>query len=304
MKLYYSQSFVSGLFLAFLIVIINALPNDGLVFPQLINSGHSFVFFFANLFLLKLILGVSDSFRKILFICLFSIFVGFLIECIQPYVGRNRSALDFYYDVVGVLFSAIFFFRINTSPKKPTTILLILFFSLATAFPVFKMYVWWQINHTPTLLNFEREWEYISLSRAEGVSIEKTPSVFPFNSRGNTGKVSYGMSGIYPGFGLEYPRSDWTDFSELTWEIASSNDHPIDLNLRIHDSEHNQEFKDRFNHKFTVMPGLNAFKLELNQIKNGPEFRQLDMTKITNMKFFIIKPNTEITLYFDNMELH
>ncbi|MFT6905855.1 MAG: hypothetical protein ACJAS1_002518 [Oleiphilaceae bacterium] len=166
------------------------------------------------------------------------------------------------------------------------------------------MYLWWQINHTPTLLNFEHNWEYISFIRGKDVKFEKTSSEVPFNNRGNTGKVSFGMSGPYPGFSLDYPRSDWTDFSELTWEIASSNDHPIDLNLRIHDAKHNQEYKDRFNHKFIAMPGLNTFKLELNQIKNGPEFRQLDMTKITNMKFFTIKPNTEISLYFDNIELH
>ncbi|MFT6327994.1 MAG: hypothetical protein ACJAYK_002999, partial [Crocinitomicaceae bacterium] len=73
------------------------------------------------------------------------------------------------------------------------------------------MYLWWQINHTPTQLNFERNWEYISFIRGKDVKFEKTSSEVPFNNRGNTGKVSFGMSGPYPGFSLDYPRSDWTD---------------------------------------------------------------------------------------------
>ena len=102
MTLHFRKSFLTGFCLASLLLVINSLPNDGLVFPQLINSGHAFVFFCANLFLLTLFLGESKTFKNILFISLFSIFIGFLIECIQPYVGRDRSILDFYYDCIGI----------------------------------------------------------------------------------------------------------------------------------------------------------------------------------------------------------
>lgn len=304
MNLYFRQSLLTGFCLTSLLLVINYLPNDGLVFPQLINSGHAFVFFCANLFLLKLLLGTTNTYSKVLFISLFSILIGFLIECVQPYIGRDRSVLDFYYDCIGVLFSAIFFIRTTTKPRKAASFLLILLSCLALAFPAFRLYLWWQINHSPILLNFERNWEDISLSGSEGVTIEKTRAIKSFKSDSNVGKIYFGMSGTYPGFGLDYPRNDWSCFTELSWEVVSSNDHPIDINLRIHDAGHNQEYNDRFNFKFTVMPGFNVFTLALTDIKNGPTLRQIDMKNISNLKFFIAKPSEAISLYFDKLELH
>tara|TARA_R110002072_G_scaffold112331_4_gene241361 strand:- start:12341 stop:12526 length:186 start_codon:yes stop_codon:yes gene_type:complete len=57
------------------------------------------------------------------------------------------------------------------------------------------------------------------------------------------------------------------------------------------------------NYKFVVLPGFNTFEVSLNDIKTSPRSREMDMSKIRNMKFFISNPPKEITFYLDNVML-
>lgn len=303
MTLNYRLSFVTGIVLTSLLVIINALPNHGLVYPQLINSGHAFVFFCANLFLLKLLLGHAQAPKKILFISLFSILIGLLIEYIQPYFGRNRSILDFYYDIIGVLFSAIFYIRINTNRRKSASFLLILFFCLSIALPVFRMYLWWQINHSPTLLNFDRDWEKYIYSFDSGVKFEKISASHLLKTTGQAGKFEFDISDTYIGVSLDYPKADWRAYRKLSWKVFSEHQQAFYMSLRIHDSKHNQEYSDRFNYRFKVSPGYNMFEVSFNDIQTSPTSRSMEMDKIQSVKFFLTKPDRVTSLYLDNIEL-
>lgn len=303
MALYYRQSFLSGLSLFCLVISFNSLPEHGVIFPELINSGHAFVFFSANLFLLKLLFGSSANSKQIALVSMISLTVGILIEIVQPYFGRNRSAIDLYYDVVGICFSSIFYLRKNSSPKKTLYSTLIFFVCLASAIPAFRLWLWWQINQSPTLLNFERNWESYSYSIDREVSLERIPATNELEKNNHIGELRFGISTAYPGFSLDHPKTDWSTYKTLSWEISSKHDHIIKMNLRVHDRNHNQEYSDRFNYRFEVKPGLNKFKLSLKEIKTSPESRIMEMDKIQNIKFFLTKPKVSTTIYIDNVQL-
>lgn len=304
MTLHYRKSLLSGFCLAGLLIIFNSLPNDGLVYPQIINSGHALVFYCANLFLLNLLLGSNANYKKILTISIFSIVIGLLIECIQPYIGRDRSLLDFYYDIIGVLFSAVIYLKIHSTPTRHTAYLFIIFICLVSAFPAFRSYLWWQHNHTSTLVNFERRWEEGIYSIDKGVTLEKVPASDVFKETGYAGKLDFSISDTYLGFSLNYPRSDWRAFNKLSWEVASHHQQAVYMSLRIHDLKHNQEYSDRFNYRFKVRPGYNLFEVSFIDIKKAPKSRSMEMDSIQSVKFFLSKPDKATTLYLDNIQLH
>ena len=76
---------------------------------------------------------------------MYSVYIGLLIEIIQPYVGRDRSVVDFLYDVLGVVFSIIFFSKPNRTNHTSALLLLVAFLSLATVFRMSKLFLWWKI---------------------------------------------------------------------------------------------------------------------------------------------------------------
>ena len=303
MTLHFRQSLLTGLCLAFFLVLFSSLPNRGLVFPQLINSGHAFVFFCANLFLLRLLLGLFGTFKQISFISIFSITVGLAIELVQPYFGRDKSILDFSYDVLGVTFSALFFAQKSASATKIKVLLLSMFVGISSFIPLYKMELWWKVNQSPALLNFERSWEDQVYSLDKDVSLQKIKASKLFNAEGHAGKLIINSAEMYAGLSLNHAKHDWSEYSTLSWEMVSLYDRPISLTLRVHDLIHNYEFSDRFNETFTVVPGLNSFKVDLNRIKTAPVSREMRMDQIRNIKFFLIQPEMNTILYIDNIQL-
>lgn len=303
MTLHFRRSLFPGFFLAFLVILFSSLPNRGLVFPQMINSGHAFVFFCANLFLLRLLLGSFGTFRQITFISILAITIGLVIELVQPYFGRDKSILDFSYDVLGVTFSALFFTQKSASATTIKVLLLSLFVGISSFFPLYKMELWWKVTQSPALLNFERPWEDQIYSLDKDVSLQKIKASKLFKAEGHAGKLIINSTEVYAGLNLNHAKNDWSEYSTLSWEMVSLYDQPISITLRVHDSVHNYEFSDRYNETFTVVPGFNSFAVDLNKIKTAPLSREMKMEHITNIKFFLIQPQMKTILYIDNIQL-
>lgn len=297
MHIYVKNSFLTGLLLAVSVSVVSFLPNHGIVLPEVINSCHALVFFLANLFLLKLLLGIHHTPKHIIVISVFSVSIGILIELIQPYLGRDRSLVDVVYDVIGVGFS-ILFFSVNIHSKRT---LMVSFFLIVSAFPLFKYWLWWQVNHSSDILTFERIWEPLTYASDKDVHLEIVQFDDALSNR--IGKLTLGSQPTYPGLNLDHPKLNWSRFSTLHWELKSLNDTSFMMNLRIHDIDHNNEYADRFNYRFEVKPGLNKYRLKLSDIKHGPKARELDLSKIRNLKFFITRPDKTTTVYIDNVKL-
>lgn len=298
------NAFFAGLLLAISITLIDQLPQSGLVFPQLINSGHALVFFFATLFLLKACHQNNTSSPYLLLIASIALFIGTGIEIVQPYIGRDRSLLDLTYDLLGILF-ACFIHRYAGRVRPRTVLFACLFFVAAgLGFPAYRSILFWQINQTPVLLNFERQWETNSLSASKATQLKVIPAFAPFEEQGYVGEITFNTDEAYPGIGLEHPKNDWREFQTLSWEVVSLEQENFTLNLRVHDAQHNQEYNDRFNGRFVIQPGLNHIELPLREIIMGPSSRSLDLSQISNLKFFVGHPEKPITLFLDNVRLN
>lgn len=211
--------------------------------------------------------------------------------------------MDFSYDIIGVVFSVLFFIQKGTSSTKITFFVLSMFICLSGYIPLSKVHLWWTINQSPVLLNFERPWEDQIFSLDKNVKLQKISATKLFNTKGHAGKLTIHTADTYAGFSLNHAKSDWSQYSTLSWEMVSLFDEPVLLNLRIHDSVHNQEYSDRFNDQITVVPGFNSFEIALSDIKAAPESREMMMEDISYIKFFLNQTQRNTTLYIDNIQL-
>jgi hypothetical protein len=80
---------------------------------------------------------------------------------------------------------------------------------------------------------------------------------------------------------------------------------PLNLNVRIHDRAHetNYLFRDRFNLSIQLQPGWTDLEIPLNDVKNAPRDREMNMRQISNLMVFTSRLTSEITLYIDNIYL-
>jgi VanZ family protein len=91
---------------------------------------------------------------------------------------------------------------------------------------------------------------------------------------------------LYPGISIDEPYPDWNGYRSLVLTIASDLAEPFSLVIRIHDAEHNHQFGDRFNKRLVIQPGVNRIVIPIEEIRQGPERRQMDTTRVRNIMLF------------------
>jgi hypothetical protein len=75
------------------------------------------------------------------------------------------------------------------------------------------------------------------------------------------------------------------------------------MTLRIHDRWHTQEYRDRYNREFVIPPGVNQIRVPVGQIAGAPAGRRMDLAAIDGVGMFVVRPESNFVLYFDNFRL-
>jgi len=60
----------------------------------------------------------------------------------------------------------------------------------------------------------------------------------------------------------------------------------MNLVIRIHDAQHNHQFGDRFNRRLLIHPGPNRIVIPIQEVREGPDEREMDMTRVRNIMLF------------------
>jgi hypothetical protein len=107
----------------------------------------------------------------------------------------------------------------------------------------------------------------------------------------------------YPGIRIEEPYADWRGFSRFRVDVYSEWPTVRSLVIRIDDAHHTNEYEDRFNQAVTILPGLNHIVIPLDDIRQAPVGRELDLSAIKAIRLFAISPPEEFSLYVDNIRL-
>jgi len=287
------------------------IGGHGLVLPSLQDSSHALVFGLAtNLLLLVFIpnQAISNTVRAkyILTICCSAFLFGVFIEVVQPLFGRNRSLLDASYDLAGCTAAGILYWHKHTElDRTKPTLLLIAWIQILSCLiiPASNLWVVLQRNlAAPILASFDAPWErnIRSINDSTTLSIVNPPSDWDHSSL--VGKFTFGLA-TYPGISFPDIYSDWSGYSTLSFAVYSEQNKAEVLHLRVHDTQHNQKYSDRYNQAISITPGLNLIEVDLNKIRYSPRSRELDLSSIVTIGLFMTKLKAPVTLYIDDIQL-
>lgn len=141
----------------------------------------------------------------------------------------------------------------------------------------------------PVIFSFEAPWQkpFLATNRC---------NVLPH------GRLVF-QPGEYPGIVIKEPYPDWRAWKQLTFRVSSSMPRPVSLVVRIDDVHHNNEYGDRFNRAFEIMPGSNAVVIPVADIGTAPKTRGFDLARVRRILLFVPSPAESVTLGVSELRL-
>ncbi|MGS2724238.1 hypothetical protein ACVBEJ_10875 [Porticoccus sp. GXU_MW_L64] len=293
-------------------------PASSPVSRAVLNSGHIALFAVFSFFCYPKLIALTQryfSFLKlpvvrVLFFSVLAFCFGAGIEFIQAKVGRNSSWADVALNMLGVAsgLCALGVFKYGKTARGFFCVAVVL---AACVVACHKPYKWAKALYQrdasfPVLVDFSSAEVNKFVQGNYGASvrvIEMAPSSGAFHSRKML-EVSFSNTDVWPGWKLIYPYPDWSGYSQLYFRVFSKENGPVNIVLRINDELHNNHYNDRFNRSLTVNPGFNEFSIALKDIKNAPEHRLMNISRVGQLVWFAVRPENNFKLYFDSVVLN
>lgn len=155
----------------------------------------------------------------------------------------------------------------------------------------------------PLLADFETPFES---SRFEG----KSAGVERSDARAFRGRHSLRLSlfsGPWSGTTLRHFPADWSGLSSLHFAVYNPAPRPVFLELTIRDAPFEQggrAYHDLFSRRLLLpAQGWTRVLVPLDEVRQGPQSRELDLSRVTGLGFFVVKEEEPVTLYLDAIRL-
>jgi len=282
-------------------------PGPKNAFVQLYGFAH---FFFFALFAWWLS-GIGDlscrSYsRQIVFILLAILLAGGSIELIQPFFGRDAQWRDLGIDLLGGLFSIVFWVPSRHQMRRSFLVgLQIIVMAAAVILFYAPVSTLWDMAQAarqfPVLGDFETRLEVNRWSRGvivRDISRHGTHSL----------RVDLGIDRRkkYRGTTLRRSFGDWRGYKTFAFSLFNPDDPPLTITVSIRDHENNRrggEYHDRFNHRFAMQPGWNDVAIPISDIQNSPEERKLELDDLSEVVIFTVDPPAPRRMYLDYVRL-
>lgn len=164
-----------------------------------------------------------------------------------------------------------------------------------------EIIAYWQF---PTLASFETPWEE---SRFIGYAKQYRITT----ARAYEGQRSLAITfdtTRYSGISMQHMPQNWEGYSYLKFSAYNPQKQQIQLYTRIHDVPHAQSetmlFTDRFNRSFLLpAEAWTSIEIPLEEVKEAPQARSMDLTRICDLQFFVHNEPEPLTLYIDGIRL-
>ena len=231
---------------------------------------------------------------------------GVSIELMQYGTARTPNTGDVLRDLAGSLLVLVFGpsgAKLQPVSRRLFLQLSVVVFTLILIWPFVRSLVddaisWHQF---PLLSGFETPFEIDRWQGDGRLSVESEVSI----SKGNILKLAL-TTDKYSGASLRYFDGDWTSFSSLKMRIYNPDTNPLQIVCRIHDLQHsdgNEEYEDRYNHSFVLLPGWNHIEIDLDDVEQSPSGRSMDMGRIRGIGIFTVSLPAPGVIYLDDIRL-
>lgn len=300
---------------ALLLVAVTNLPGipDTAFWNALENFAHAPLFGAAALFIVRMLLrrndcaqpGTPHPYWQALGI---AVALGAATEILQLPFGHDAEFGDLVTDAAGAASFLAVQWSFCACKRKvfrwtaALAALLVIGFTVAPAVSAGAA-VLHRNRLFPVLADFDsgRASRFLA-ARSASLELVPAPAASSLSDRMRMARVTF-KPALYPGFTIEEPYPDWTGYRDLRFLIYSELSGPAELVVRVNDARHNNELSDRFNSTLTIKPGLNSFRVPLEEIEKAPSGRRMDMRAIRGLTFFAISPPKPFVLYFGDIRL-
>lgn len=229
---------------------------------------------------------------------------GISVEGLQVFFdGRLPSVYDVLRNQLGCLIILAFFDSGKRQLKKESSLLFQLTVAMLVGvalYPLGRAVIDEQIasRQFPVLSDFETPFEIDRWSDEDSLSVHKGIARHGKHSL----KVQL-TTNTYSGIGLIHFPGNWAEFNNLNISVFFPGDGQLELVCRIHDSEHNNEYTDRYNKRFVIKKGWNDLVISITDIERAPADRLLNMSEIENLKLFVVRQEKDRIIYIDHVYL-
>ena len=236
----------------------------------------------------------------------FSVLLAVTTEVIQLFAGRQFDLLDIFRDLSGSVIGMLLLGKEGIDSRKTgnalkniaITILVIItsymfFLSLADEYIAARQF--------PVLASFETPLE-INRWQADG-KICISDNV---RRSGNSSLKIEFTTKRYSAVTIRYSLGKWEECDSLRFSFFNPDTVNFKVSCRIHDNEHkehNNAYSDRFNCYYVLENGWNIFAISLNDLRNAPSTREMNLNEIEQISFFSTSLPAARVVYLDDIVL-
>jgi hypothetical protein len=261
------------------------------------NLGHIAFFFLSTLALY----GFRPAWlgRHLLRTGLSIVLISIAIETIQLALGRGFSPIDIARNLSGFSLALVVIYarRVN----KPIALAGILF--LAADLAVFArtaLIDWTQQTQLPIIADFESK---LMTGYSHGNFDLSTEEVYT----GSAAAMFKLQPARYAGLSLHPVPRDWRNYKNLSLALFNAEKFTYRLTIRINDTIHElsteQDYYDRYNKNFEIIPGWNEITIPLADISAAPKNREMNLMKMHRIGIFISNLQQPTTVGIDAVKL-
>lgn len=243
---------------------------------------------------------------QLIVVLLLSLVLGSLIEWSQAAFDRTFSLKDMAMDVIGSLAAVAFLSPTRIVPSRNLlriTQIIICFLVLLLTYPLVIVLVDQVVARMqfPVLSNFETPFEINRWGGSALIAIDENTV--------REGKASLKVQltpARYSGTSLNHFPANWHGHDYLHISIFNPSLEPLKVTLRINDKEHfsnGQFYSDRFNRQFILSSGWNNIDIAIDDIRNAPKNRAMNIRAIGNLGIFTVNLKTPKLIYIDDVRL-
>jgi len=235
-----------------------------------------------------------------------TLLLGVSIEFLQHGAARTPDAGDVLRDLTGSLLVLVFGSlgsKLQPARRRLSLQFSVLLLLLVQLWPLTKSLIDEAIarHQFPLLSGYETPFEIDRWAGSARLSVETMASI----SEGKLLKLSL-TTDQYSGATLNYFDGNWASASTLKISLYNPDADPLPITCRIHDLQHvdgDEEYEDRFNRSFLLMQGWNHIEINLDEVKESPANRNMDMSRIRGLGLFAVSLPAPRILYLDNVRL-
>ncbi|HAJ93129.1 MAG TPA: hypothetical protein DCO71_11040 [Gammaproteobacteria bacterium] len=235
-----------------------------------------------------------------------TILLGVSIELMQHGTTRTPDTGDVLRDLTGSLLVLVYGSlgsKLQPDSRRFSLQFSVLVLSLVQLWPVTKSLIDEAIarHQFPLLSGFETPFEIDRWAGSAGLTVETIASI----SHDKLLKLSL-TTDQYSGAILNYFDGNWALARTLKISLYNPDAEPLQIICRIDDLQHadgDQEYEDRFNRGFLLMQGWSHLEIDLDEVKESPVSRSMDMGRIRGLGLFVMSLPIPRNLYVDNIQL-